>query len=145
MIIPCYSDSSPSFFYEKGYQVFIDNNLEQDPLVKWKSAYTLENKTFIFWKSYTRYIRSTCLKSIFWSIYTVENGYSKDMLDIYKDSNGVFFSYLITVYRLYSFNRNWVLIIFFGGKYCLFLPLSSRAESIICRYEKRVIRWQFYF
>lgn len=100
------------FFYEKGYQVFIDNNLEQDPLVKWKSAYTLENKTFIFWKSYTRYIRSTCLKSIFWSIYTVENGYSKDMLDIYKDSNG-FFSYLITVYRLYSFNRNWVLIIFF--------------------------------
>lgn len=102
------------FFYEKGYQVFIDNNLEQDPLVKWKSAYTLENKTFIFWKSYTRYIRSTCLKSIFWSIYTVENGYSKDMLDIYiRILMGFFFSYLITVYRLYSFNRNWVLIIFF--------------------------------
>lgn len=91
MIIPCYSDSSPSFFYEKGYQVFIDNNLEQDPLVKWKSAYALENKTFIFWKSYTRYIRSPCLKSIFWSIYTVENGYSKDMLDIQGFYLGVFF------------------------------------------------------
>lgn len=114
MIIPCYSDSSPSFFYEKGYQVFIDNNLEQDPLVKWKSAYTLENKTFIFWKSYTRYIRSPCLKSIFWSIYTVENGYSKDMLDMQGFYLGFFFlSYLITVYTLYSFNRNRVLIIFF--------------------------------